>query len=300
MASEPSAATPSDKPAAAGKANGPGNLDEAFLSLIHKMHSTLEAGEILARFDAALADMVDYAGLGYESARDDWRFQRGRCGGRHHSYRLEAAGGEIGEVRFYRRAKFSAAERAVLEHLAAALLYPLRNALLYRQALQNAERDPLTGVGNRAAMDAALEREIELARRSSAPLAVILLDIDKLEPINKTHGHSGGDAMLKTVAHGMVAQIRRSDGLYRYGGDEFLLLLRNTGVPGAAALVERVRAAVANLACKHEGAALAVTVSAGVTALRADEDRKRLLQRCDQLLYAAKQAGGNRVMTAGQ
>ena len=283
-------------------AEGDSGAERLFLHLVYRLHSALDSAEILRRFDRFMAERLDYDGLEYKAAkvaRDEPRFQRGPCDGRRYGCRLRLPGAEIGEIRFYRRAKFTAAEREMLRRLSAALLHPLRNGMLYRQAVNSAERDPLTGIANRAAMDKALEREIEMSRRASSPLSVIILDIDDLKSVNDGHGHGGGDAALKTVARGMATQIRRGDGLYRYGGDEFLLLLRNTGVQGAAQLAERVRAAVERLFEPRREETPRVTVSAGVTALRANEDPLQLLRRCDGLLYAAKKAGGNRVMTAG-
>ncbi|MGI9228792.1 MAG: GGDEF domain-containing protein [Gammaproteobacteria bacterium] len=273
-----------------GSSTGPGRQA---LHIANTLQHTLELDAMLELFARAVASLLAYDGLYYEYAPGNCRFSRGKRTPYRHSCTLRLPDTDMGTVSFHRQEEFTAAELALLENLSTALLYPLRNALLYRQAVEDAARDPLTGIGNRAAMDKTLQREIELARRSAAPLSVIILDIDELKPVNDTYGHISGDTVLKTVSRRMEAQIRRSDIIYRYGGDEFLVLLRNTGIPGAVRLAERIRGAVEDLSSKHDDLIIKVTISAGVASLREDEDQTQLLKRCDEVLYAAKRAGGN-------
>ena len=159
--------------------------------------------------------------------------------------------------------------------------------------------DPLTGVPNRRSFDELLEREWRRAAREGRSIALAMLDVDCFKALNDTYGHATGDACLQRVAAAMNAQLRRpGDVLARYGGEEFVLVLPGSDAPGATATAEALRSAVAALAIPNERAPLGqVTISAGVAAERpaATTAAAELLGRADAALYAAKQAGRNRV-----
>ncbi len=265
------------------------------LRLVKLLQSTLELRKILELFGDEVKSSVQYDGFSYEYAEDNCRINIGEQATCQCSYPLNLTDSQMGEVTFYRQAQFNAEEQKLLENLVAVLIYPVRNALLYRQAVERAHRDPLTGIGNRAAMDKALEQEFDMARRYHAPLSVIILDIDKFKPVNDTYGHMTGDTVLRTVSDCIVEHMRRSDIIYRYGGEEFLILLRNTHTPGAALLAERIRQAVEKMAVSHGDAHIQVTISAGIASLQHNEDINSLLMRCDKALYNAKLHGRNRV-----
>ncbi len=171
---------------------------------------------------------------------------------------------------------------------------------MYLQALKTAYRDPLTGLNNRAALDNDLEQELDFANRHGLALSIIILDLDKFKEINDTYGHIAGDDVLKKLAVCIAECIRRSDIIYRYGGEEFIVLLRNTGAVGARLLAERIRLAVEKLVCKHNSFDIQVTTSLGVATLREKETRQSFLQRADKALYLAKERGRNRTIVAGK
>jgi diguanylate cyclase (GGDEF)-like protein len=153
-------------------------------------------------------------------------------------------------------------------------------------------------VNNRAAMDNALAQEIELAQRHDTPLSVIILDVDKFKRINDTYGHIAGDAVLKRIAESMTESARGSDIIYRYGGEEFVILLRNTDEPGATLLAERIRKAIESIMFKYDNFDIRITASAGLATLVQTDDIKSILERCDKALYQAKEQGRNRVVVA--
>lgn len=212
------------------------------------------------------------------------------------SYQLVVCGERLGQMALTRSRKFSAADTALLEKLLCCLVYPLRNALLFRSAQQAALRDPLTGVNNRAAMDDALLRELDLARRHKTPLTLLTLDIDRFKQINDTHGHLNGDQVLKAVASTISDCMRSSDMLFRYGGEEFTVILSNTGTPGAALLAERIRNAVAARELTLNGRPISLTISIGLATADASDSRESLFNKADTALYRAKAAGRNRVV----
>lgn len=163
-----------------------------------------------------------------------------------------------------------------------------------------ATRDGLTGALNRRAfMERAAERHT-LARRYGRGFSVLMIDADHFKAVNDTHGHDAGDAVLKALVASIQAMLRETDIMGRMGGEEFAAALPETDAEGARVVAERVREAVAETRITHGAATLAFTVSIGVATCTGDcaETMDTLLKQADQALYAAKQAGRNRVVLA--
>ena len=157
--------------------------------------------------------------------------------------------------------------------------------------------DPVTGLRNRRYVTEFLSLELLRAARYKTPLAVLMLDLDHFKRINDTYGHRVGDTVLQAVAEVLRGTLRATDVAGRYGGEEFLVVLPQTDLQGAAVLGERVRAAIEQTTIPVEGAEpLSVTVSIGVAALGDGAcSAEQLVERADAALYAAKDAGRNRV-----
>ncbi len=200
----------------------------------------------------------------------------------------------MGDLLFRRNQRFTEQELGNLESLLSCLLYPMRNALLYRAATQSALRDPLTETGNRIAMEQTLQREIELARRHNQPLSLLMLDIDHFKRINDSYGHSAGDQVLKAVAAAIKEQLRNIDMVFRYGGEEFLVVLSNTALVG-----ERLRQATHSREYAANEQSVTLTMSLGCATLLAGESLQSVLRRADSALYVAKREGRNRLAMAG-
>ena len=264
-----------------------------------QLQTSLEPQRILGLFYREIQRLVPLDALIYQHKSSDLRLEFGQRGHHSISYSLSHEGEHLGELIFRRNQRFSEQEQAHLESLLAALLYPMRNTLLYRAATQSALRDPLTDTGNRIAMDQTLQREIELARRHMQPLSLLMLDIDHFKQINDTHGHSAGDDVLKAVAASIKNQLRNVDMVFRYGGEEFLILLSNTSREAAALVGERLRSAAQTEDYPADGCTVELTVSLGCSTLLPGESADSLLRRADSALYVAKREGRNRLTMAG-
>jgi diguanylate cyclase (GGDEF)-like protein len=170
-----------------------------------------------------------------------------------------------------------------------------------RRLAAYAMRDPLTGLSNRRAFGAQLRQWAAWSARYGRPLSVALLDIDDFKRVNDAHGHAAGDAMLSAVAQAIAGALRASDMAARYGGDEFAILAPETGPEDARKLAERVLDAVREAEIvAGDGERVRTTASIGVTVMLdpADSEPRRpeeLLANADQGLYAAKQAGRDRM-----
>lgn len=155
--------------------------------------------------------------------------------------------------------------------------------------------DRLTGAWNRRRFEEAATAEMALVRRRKGPVSLMIFDLDFFKSVNDTHGHNVGDTVLKEIAHVAREQLRASDALARWGGEEFIVLSPATRIDGALSLAEKIREAIALRPFPGVGQ---VTVSIGVAEYSNGEDLVTWIQRADEALYQAKQEGRNRVMKA--
>ncbi len=172
----------------------------------------------------------------------------------------------------------------------------LQNARLYKTLESQARIDDLTGLMNRRFFFEQADREFMLSKRHSKPLSAIMLDLDYFKIINDTHGHRIGDRVLKSVASVLRTMGRRSDLCGRYGGEEFVVLLPETGSESALLFAERFRAETEALKPIPERPDIGITVSLGIAELTAEDGLADLLKLCDEALYKAKHRGRNRVV----
>jgi len=174
----------------------------------------------------------------------------------------------------------------------------LSNLRLQESLRDQAIRDPLTGLFNRRYMQESLDRELRRAKRRRTPMGVIMIDIDHFKRFNDTFGHEAGDLVLRELAGALGRTTRGSDVASRYGGEEFLVLLPECPFEAAMRRAERMREEVAKLELRYGDKPLGpVTVSLGVAVFPDHTKESEELLRCaDEALYAAKQAGRNRVV----
>jgi diguanylate cyclase (GGDEF)-like protein len=161
--------------------------------------------------------------------------------------------------------------------------------------------DALTGIPNRRSIMEVLEKEVARTRRHGPPLSVVLLDLDHFKKINDTWGHPTGDKVLQEAARVLRESMRQCDVVGRYGGEEFLMVLPDTTPEGAAALLERCRAALATTLIRAEtGKTFHISASFGVVCNQQDMNRDvaTLIKAADEALYRAKENGRNRVEMA--
>jgi len=166
----------------------------------------------------------------------------------------------------------------------------------YQRRLEElATTDSLTGLTNRHGLRLLLDQAMREADRLNTPLCAIMLDVDHFKRFNDSYGHLAGDRILQGVAQRLRNSRRASDIVCRWGGEEFLVILKNTDLPAAAKVAEDLRARVANASFHVDGIAVHTTLSAGVARYRPQDVQDGFILRADTLLYEAKEAGRNRV-----
>lgn len=156
--------------------------------------------------------------------------------------------------------------------------------------------DPLTGAITRASLLTRLREQQALAQREAEWCCLAMMDLDRFKTVNDTHGHLAGDRVLAAAAGCAIDNVRPYDTVYRYGGEEFLILLRHARRAEALQIVDRVRRQLAELEIDIGGTRIGITASFGVVELDAQAPVETSISRADQAMYAAKQAGRNRVV----
>ena len=210
--------------------------------------------------------------------------------------------GSVHETRFTRTMATD-----FIEHQACIVAICIENVINNERLKHIGLTDPLTGVHNRRYIERRMSEEMGRARRQEYTLSCLFIDIDHFKRVNDTVGHQGGDDVLCEVATRIKAELRLSDALGRFGGEEFVVLLIDADNASASIVAERIRSSVADtpLVIASTGEKLPVTVSIGVATLTTqdykdsvDEVAQQLLAQADQALYQAKENGRNRVICA--
>ena len=267
--------------------------------LNRKLQTSLYVNDVSNIFFNGIQSEFNFAQMTFDHLDNETTITIGEKSARHRcNYQIEIAGESLGRLSFTRSIRFAEHELNRLEELLCLLVYPLRNALLYENALKKSMHDPLTGALNRAALDTMLDKEIDLAHRHDNPLAVLMIDIDHFKAINDNYGHSMGDKVLRSLVEGLNNHIRNSDVLFRYGGEEFTIMLNNTSTEGAHLLAQRIRRNIEEMIHIYDDNVIQLTISVGLATLEEHESATQFLDRADKALYSAKKFGRNCVIKA--
>ncbi|WP_369602682.1 GGDEF domain-containing protein [Hahella sp. SMD15-11] len=275
-------------------------LERVQLDLLQKLQRTLVLEELVALFSEQLQQLVPHDSYCYLYRDLTVRTTHPQRASHNARYNLTLDDQYLGEMVLYRQTRFDESELHLIESLLGTLVYPLRNTLLYQDAVNAAMTDALTGAGNKRAFDYNLHREVALARRHRTELSLIMFDVDWFKRINDTYGHAAGDEVLREMSELVRDNLRQTDQLFRFGGEEFVVLLGKTNLPQARLVAERIRTAVANYTFLKGKEDIRTSISAGITHLQAGDTRDTLIRRADDALYEAKRSGRNRVMAAAQ
>jgi diguanylate cyclase (GGDEF)-like protein len=270
----------------------------AQLRLLQALQISLDPQEQLNAFLKHAQPVVSLSGAQLILKDEESIYKVGRKGSHFCSYRLILEDTYLGELQCSRSRRFSDDELSNLEMLIGSYVYALRNALRYQDALAAAHLDSLTLLGNRAALEAAIKQELPFAERHHQDLSILMIDVDYFKSINDTHGHDKGDQVLREIARNIQAICRETDITFRYGGEEFLVILRNTNTRGAHIIAERLRQQIARSSIAIQEGAICPTVSIGISSLHhgRKEKAQHLFKRADMALYQAKAAGRNCVV----
>lgn len=266
------------------------------LRLLQVLQTSLDTDELLNNFFKHVQPIIDIAGITFSSKQGDLFFGRKTIHSR--DYNLIINDEILGKIEFSRRSRWLNRDLITIENILSYLVYPLRNALTHQRMVKLARIDGLTLIGNRAAFDEHIERAIQTAQRHSQPLTLVMLDIDHFKSINDSYGHLQGDKVLQEIANTINCACRSTDSVYRYGGEEFAILLGNTSRSGAEVFAKRLNQLIARTNHTYQNQRFQLTASMGLTELRATDSSESFINRADAALYRAKNAGRNRIEVA--
>lgn len=262
-----------------------------------QLSTSLDIREVLNHFFNGITTQIPCASLCYKNEQKNTLIELGGKKAHAANYDLNATGYNLGEITFTRSERFSEAELQQLETALSLLFYPLRNALLYKEAVDGSLRDSLTELANRAAFELAIKRELGMAKRHNQPLSMVMVDVDFFKCINDTVGHHGGDLLLTHIAKTLKSTLRETDQVFRVGGEEFVILLANTNLTAAQRVADRTRLTIANSPMPFDEQRLTATVSMGISTYCSEDSRDSLFERADEALYLAKNSGRNCIKT---
>ena len=268
---------------------------QIMLDISMRLQQSLDVNWVIQSFMEAMHSFLLFDGYNYQACEPDIQVELGRLKGHKFSYSLKIEDSKLGELIVYRGRKFSEAELTFFENVLSALMYPLRNAIQYKQATMLAHTDALTGVNNRSTFESALEREINLAQRHEHDFSMLVIDIDFFKKVNDTYGHSAGDAVLKAVAKTIQQSLRNSDLVFRYGGEEFVAILNNADCEMAYHSAERILDSIREVKVTYQGQTLSVSASIGLACLNISDTPETLFNRADSALYKAKEGGRDQI-----
>lgn len=271
------------------------NTPDVLTRLTRRLSTTLSLEKQLAILADELGSVVPFDTLNYRHriGKQDFVYATGMGGPHRCEYRLSLEGANYGTLVLHRRERFSEQELEGVEMILGAAICPMRNACQFIAIEQASLTDSLTGIPNKRAMDGDLQRAGLLSDRHGEPYSLILCDLDHFKSVNDTHGHVIGDHLLQIVAAELEQAVRTSDSIYRFGGEEFAILLPHTPEEAAKDVAERIRKAIAAIRVDAGEKILWVTASCGVATFLPKETTQEWLARADDALYRAKHQGRN-------
>jgi len=259
------------------------------LALLEQLQTSLELEKILNMFAMEAAKFVDFSGLYFKNGQITQSIRGSRKGKSERQFELKIAGEFIGILTYTINSPISLTNYKILDELHQYLVYPLKNSIQYHQAIQLAMQDALTGLGNRRYFDEQLKRAMHHANRQRSHVGLIICDLDKFKVINDNFGHQVGDKILIHFANALRSSVRDSDSVFRFGGDEFSIIVESASEQSLLVIENRINYALSQdaLLAKYQ-----ISTSLGMTFMNRDDNEKKLFERADKLLYKNKLSSG--------
>ncbi len=268
---------------------GMGEPAKASEDLRQRLHQHLDPELVIRCYARELSHRLRFTWLRY--CHDDLALNVGRSNtpATQYTLRLNHQGGPIGRISYGFPHPLTSAELHRLNQLHRQLSQPLFVAWQFAGLKARLEQEPLTGLLNRSSFDRQLDERIEEAQQGTDTFTLLLMDLDHFKAVNDTHGHAAGDEVLRQVGKTLRGAIRPEDRAFRFGGDEFAILLAADSQV-AERVAERLRRKIQAL---PELQRYGISCSIGFGEHQGEDDGARLFQRCDNALYQAKAAGRN-------
>jgi diguanylate cyclase (GGDEF)-like protein len=255
------------------------------LALMEQLQCTLELDNILNIFAMEAAKYISLSGLYFTQGDVRTAIRGSRQGKAERQFSLKLNNEFLGILTYAINAPISVANNKILEELHQYIIHPINNAIKYKNAMALAMQDSLTGLANRRYFDEQLKRAMHHANRHKRQVGLMVADLNKFKIVNDTHGHNIGDEILKSFAKALQVSVRDSDSVFRFGGDEFAIIVEEASEQSLYVIEMRIKDAISNdaLLTKYN-----VSCSLGYTFMNRADDKKSFFERADQALYKQK------------
>ncbi len=274
-------------------------IDRLITALVLKLQTTLDINEIFQTFFETVKEDLRIHCIEYEFPLLGIHIKLGSKAITSYSYILEVEDHSWGKIVAYRDEEFSQDEKTRFDVFISAVVFPLRNAVKHESAISQATNETHLGLPNWGHMENQLTREAKLAIRQKQPLCLLIIDIDRFNRLKETHGSLFSDVVIKHVYEITQESLRDTDLLYRFGNDQFSLILGNIAAIEANCIADRARIAVAETPLNDlDGNNIKVTVSIGIAELQDGDTVDTIYERAYKALKLAKKSGRNQVKVA--
>jgi diguanylate cyclase (GGDEF)-like protein len=255
------------------------------MSLLEQLQTTLSLEKLLDIFAMEAARYIQFSGLYFKSEIASKTLRGSRKSKQERHFELKLNNEFIGAITYGINSPISMNHYKDLQRIHKILLYPLKNALQYHQAMQLAMQDSLTNLGNRRYFDDQLKRAMHNANRQHEKVGLILMDLNKFKAINDNYGHSIGDQVLMQFSDVLRTCVRDSDSIFRFGGDEFAIIVEHASEDALDIIQNRIDGALKTniILSKYQ-----VGCSLGTTFMNRADNEQTLFERTDAALYREK------------
>jgi len=255
------------------------------LRLLEQLQTTLDLDKLLNIFAMEAARYVKFSGLYFKSKTISKSLEGSKKARNERQFELKINNEFIGNITYSINKPISMANYKILEQLHQYLVYPLKNSIAYHHIMNLAMHDGLTNLGNRRYFDEQLKRAMHNANRHQTHVGLVLSDLNKFKPINDTYGHAVGDQVLQGFSKVLIDSIRDSDSVFRFGGDEFAIIVENASEHALDIIDDRINFALKTnvLMAKYN-----VSCSLGKTFMNRGDNESSIFDRADQDLYLKK------------
>lgn len=254
-------------------------------SLLEQLQTTLDLDKLLDIFAMEAAKYIKFSGLYFKNNTVSKTLRGSRKANKERQFELKLNDEFFGTITYSIDKAISMQRYKDLQRIHKVILYPLKNALQYHQAMQLARQDALTGLGNRRYFDEQLKRAMHNANRHHAQVGLVLGDLNKFKAVNDTYGHAVGDQVLVEFSNVLRTSMRDSDSIFRFGGDEFAIIVENACENALDIINNRIDCSLKSnivLAKYHIGCSL------GTTFMNRADNESSLFERADKALYKQK------------
>ena len=289
---------PASSEAQSENSNSVSELAQLQLVICQQLQRSLDVTELLNIYTEALPTQNGITSISFAPAFQTLSADEKASTPQSHLIRLFTGQDYIGQLKIEFDDIPSIESITIAEATATLVAFPLRHAMEYQEALKNSELDSLTNLKNRKAMDHALRKACDASKRYGFPASILMLDIDHFKKINDNYGHITGDKILQRLASVIQQSCRLADEGFRFGGEEFLMLLPNTTETGAIETAERLRKSIEmnDFGGLIKEKDLPITISIGISTHEASDSMETFVEKTDQALYSAKHNGRNQSM----